>query len=122
MHNEYIPPAPAEARGCVDPESGALVFDYVNLMLREDEALVFEAHMLRCDSCFQATAALDWMNETLRDKLRVADVQAERGVPAFYFALGGLSVLGLVTLGFIGFTKLPRVKQWLSARREAAPS
>lgn len=145
MHNETAPPAPAEPSDCLAPEVGRLVFDYVNGMLPEEEGSDFEEHLLGCDTCYRMTAALDWAHETLRGKSGQAKLtntahaaafggdpsnhtnRAEMGAPqgsspAFYFVVGGLSVLGLVAVGVFGFNKISKLRHSLQTRGEAAPS
>lgn len=145
MDNETSPPAPAEPSDCLAPEVGRLVFDYVNGLLPEEEGSDFEEHLLRCDWCYRTTAALDWAHETLRGKSGKAKLTetaraAAFGIgtsnhtnraemappqgssPAFYFVVGGLSVLGLVALGVFGFNKISKLRHSLQTRREAVPS
>jgi hypothetical protein len=148
MDNEANAPTSARVSGCLAPELGKMVYDYVDGMLSEEEGSDFEAHLLRCDKCYQMTITLDWLHETLRSKLEEeanpskssctldpesALVNHTNNIsmsnplhlsssPAFYFVIGGLSVLGLVALGVVGFTKFSKLKRSLLARREAAQS
>lgn len=145
MSNEVKFPPPAEASDCLAPQLGSLVFDYADGLLPEDEESEFEAHMLYCDKCYQVTAALDWVRETLKSGLKKAEhPQSSHNVtagdtranhislsamdvplrsppmPTLYVVVGGLGAIGLVALGAIGISRLYKLKRTLFTHRKVA--
>jgi hypothetical protein len=123
-------PSPQDAEACADLGREEQVYDYYNAVLAGDEAREFETHLLDCFTCRRKLATLDWVHATVKDELMsaaaspvpevraeeatapvdayVAPVTVEEPFPTFYVVVGGLGVLGVLTLvGYklIGYTR-----------------
>lgn len=123
-------PSPQDAESCADLGRGEQVYDYYNAVLAGDEAREFETHLLDCFTCRRKLATLEWVHATVRNELLnsatspyqeapaaeaaapadepVAPVTAADPFPTFYVVVGGLSVLGVLTLvglKLVGYTR-----------------
>ena len=125
-------PSPQDAETCSELGRDEQVYDYYNAVLVGDEAREFETHLLECFTCRRKLTTLDWVNATLRNEMmsaalpaladeaeapagaRAAAETAGHQVPTFYMIVGGLSLLGVLTLvGFnlVGYTRQRHAKR-----------